>query len=494
MNCYKKLEQKFSRIAKLKQMYDILFWDEQVNMPGGSSSSRSQVIAESKLLQQEILLSKDLPNLLEGASSEKLNPWQKANLNAMNISYLDATAVPKELNSAWIIAVMKSKKAWRELRNPNKWTEYQPFFAEVVNLSRQRAEARAETYKISLYDALLKDAQEGMDAKLINGIFNDIKAWLPGLIKEAIANQNTKISPIQPLGPFAVSTQKELCLSVMKDMGFNFNFGRLDVSHHPFCGGVPSDVRITTKYSEDSFTQSLMAVIHETGHALYEQNLPEEWEFQPVGKHLGMSVHEGQSLLFEMQIGRSEEFLHYLTPKIQSFFGRSGAIIEDNLIKLYQKVRPGYIRIDADEVTYQAHVLLRYEIEKELMENNLKVTDVPHTWNEKMQSYLGIDTSGNYKDGCMQDMHWPSGLFGYFPSYTLGAIIAAQLFHKIKNSENDLNADISRGDLSKVKSWLINNLWSKASLVPPTELINNITGEALTVKYLKDHLIARYIK
>ncbi|MCE3269112.1 MAG: carboxypeptidase, partial [Burkholderiales bacterium] len=286
---------------------------------------------------------------------------------------------------------------------------------------------------------------------------------------------------------------KELCLAVMKDIGFNFAYGRLDVSHHPFCGGVPSDVRITTNYLEGDFSRSLMGVIHETGHALYEQNLPSQWEFQPVGQNLGMAFHEGQSLLFEMQIGRSREFLKYLTPKIQSFFGKSSALDEDNLVKLYHVVKPDYIRIDADEITYQAHVLLRYEIEKDLMDNKITVKDIPELWNDKMQQYLGVDTSGNYKDGCMQDMHWPSGLFGYFPSYTLGAIIAAQLFNKIKQDEPGLNTDIAKGDLSKVKNWLISNLWSKASLFSPRQLLKDITGEDLTTKHLKNHLTARYI-
>lgn len=491
MNCYKKLEGKFAKIARIKQMYDILVWDEQVNMPNGSSHSRSQVIAEAKSLQQEILLSGEIPDLLEGASLENLNYWQKSNLRVMNASYLDAVAVPKELNSAWVIAIMKSKNAWRECRGKNEWNEYCPFLAEVVNLSKQRAEARANTYKISVYDALLKDAQDGIDANTVENVFNDIKTWLPNLIKQSTF---TGVAPVLPVGGVSIPIQKELCLDIMKDMGFNFQFGRLDVSHHPFCGGVPSDVRITTKYSEDDFTRSIMAVVHETGHALYEQNLPREWEFQPVGKHLGMSVHEGQSLLFEMQIGRAQEFIKYLTPKIHHFIGKSTEITEEGLIQLYHLVKPGYIRIDADEVTYQAHVLLRYEIEKELMDNKLKVKDIPDIWNDKMKWYLGLDTSGNYKDGCMQDMHWPSGLFGFFPSYTLGAIIAAQLFNKIKQDEHSLDTDISDGDLQRIKNWLGHNLWSRASSVPFDQLINDITGEALTVKHLKNHLTARYAK
>jgi carboxypeptidase Taq len=490
MSYYKKLEEKFARIAKIKQMYDILFWDEQVNMPAGSSNSRAYVIAEANILQQEILLSSDLPELLEGAFSEELNPWQKSNLKLMNSNYLDAITVPKELNSAWVIAIMKSKNAWREMRYQNKWNEYFPFLEEVVNLTRQRATVRAEKYKISVYDAVLKDVRDGIDAKTIENIFSDIKTWLPGLIRQSISHQT---SVIQPSGNFAVATQKELCLAVMKDIGFNFAYGRLDVSHHPFCGGVPSDVRITTNYLEGDFSRSLMGVIHETGHALYEQNLPSQWEFQPVGQNLGMAFHEGQSLLFEMQIGRSREFLKYLTPKIQSFFGKSSALDEDNLVKLYHVVKPDYIRIDADEITYQAHVLLRYEIEKDLMDNKITVKDIPELWNDKMQQYLGVDTSGNYKDGCMQDMHWPSGLFGYFPSYTLGAIIAAQLFNKIKQDEPGLNTDIAKGDLSKVKNWLISNLWSKASLFSPRQLLKDITGEDLTTKHLKNHLTARYI-
>ncbi len=489
MKNYNKLEKKFARITKINQANALLSWDEQVNMPSGASLSRAQVMAEIQLMAQEVLLDNNIPELLENALTENLNTWQISNLRLMERKYTEAIAIPPDLNSAWIMAVLESTQAWRELRSKNDWQSYLPLFKKVVNFSKERGEALASTFGVSTYDALLGTNQEGIDDKLISDIFSDIKTWLPEFIQKA-KNKQTLFIPSP--AKYAIADQKALCIEIMKEIGFDFMHGRLDVSHHPFCGGVPSDVRLTTRYSEDNFTKSLMATIHETGHALYEQGLPHSWEFQPVGNNLGMSIHESQSLLFEMQIARSPEFLSYLAPKIQKYFTISGEYNTENLCKLYYQVKPGYIRVDADEITYPAHVILRYEIEKNLMEGNIKIEDVPELWNEKMQSYLGIDTKGNYKDGCMQDVHWPSGIFGYFPSYTLGAIMAAQLFASIKRQYPDINSDIAAGDLTKVKDWLANNIWSKASSLSPEQILVGATGETLTSRFFKEHLITRY--
>lgn len=251
----------------------------------------------------------------------------------------------------------------------------------------------------------------------------------------------------------------------MAHLGFDFNHGRLDISHHPFCGGISSDVRITTRYNEHDFLSSLMAITHETGHALYEQGLLQEWSTQPVGHSLGMSVHESQSLLIEMQICRSLSFIHFITPLAQKYFPQAQNITTENLFYHYTQVKPGLIRVDADEVTYPLHVILRYEIEQLLFASEITIDDLPSVWDSYMQKYLGVSTLGDDKNGVMQDVHWPSGIFGYFPAYTFGALIAAQLFAALKKSIPDIKDQIQEGNFKPLLSWLRENLHQKVDYI-----------------------------
>ncbi|NQY93345.1 MAG: carboxypeptidase M32, partial [Campylobacteraceae bacterium] len=313
------------------------------------------------------------------------------------------------------------------------------------------------------------------------------------LINDVVEKQKSE-SFIKPRAPFLIEKQKELGLKVMKHLGFDFTRGRIDISSHPFCGGVPEDVRITTRYDENDFIQSLMGTVHETGHARYEQNLPLSYISLPVGNARSMGIHESQSLFFEMQMGRGRPFLESIHSYIIESFGNSDAFSIDNLCKIYAHVKPDYIRVDADEVTYPAHVMLRYEIEKALINGELEPKDIPEVWDEKMQSYLGINTKGNYKNGVMQDVHWTEGLIGYFPSYTLGAMYAAQQFNTVKQKFPDVNERIAKGDFSQVFGWLKENIWQEASFHSTNDLIKNATGESLNPKYFKEHLINRYLK
>ena len=325
-------------------------------------------------------------------------------------------------------------------------------------------------------------------------MFGDVKVWLPEFIQRADEIQTRKTT-ITPQGHFAIAQQKELGLAVMRLLGFDFNHGRLDVSTHPFCGGVPSDVRITTRYDETDFMKALLGVIHETGHARYEQNLPVEWANLPVGEARSMGIHESQSLFMEMQLARSPEFTRLLAPIAAKLLGREQdpAFSQQNLYAFNTRMKRGYIRVDADELTYPAHVILRYEIERALIEGDINVGDVPALWHEKMQSYLGLSTQENYRDGCMQDIHWPGGSFGYFPSYTLGAMYAAQEFAAAKRAIPDLQNKIITGDLAPLFTWLKENIWSKASFLTTDELITAATGEPLNASYFKQHLEQRYL-
>jgi len=296
-----------------------------------------------------------------------------------------------------------------------------------------------------------------------------------------------------PQGPFALPAQRQLGLSIMETLGFDFNHGRLDVSAHPFCGGVPEDVRITTRYNEQEFLSAMMGVIHETGHARYEQNLPQQWRGQPVALARSTAIHESQSLFMEMQLGRSREFLQRILPQIIARFGDQPALQADNFVRLAQQVKPGLIRVDADELSYPAHVILRYEIEQALIEGEIEVDDIPALWDEKMQQSLGLDTRGNYRDGCMQDIHWTDGAFGYFPTYTLGAMYAAQLFQAVKKAIPQLSDLIQHGELQPVFDWLQQNIWQHGSRFSTDQLLINATGESLNPAFFRQHLEQRYL-
>lgn len=277
----------------------------------------------------------------------------------------------------------------------------------------------------------------------------------------------------------------------MKLLQFDFEHGRLDESVHPFCGGVPTDVRITTRYDESEFMQSLMGIVHETGHARYEQGLPKELAGTPAGEARSMGIHESQSLFFEMQIGRNNAFIDHLARLASNHFS-GNEFAKDNLAKIYTRVEKGFIRVDADELTYPAHVILRYEIERDLMNSVIKHTDVPELWNEKMKAYLGLSTEGNFKNGCMQDIHWTDGSFGYFPSYTLGAMYAAQFMAAMKKTI-DVDGVIQSGDLSPIFTWLSDNIWIKGSLLTTDELVKQATGETLNAQHFQAYLKSRYL-
>jgi carboxypeptidase Taq len=284
-----------------------------------------------------------------------------------------------------------------------------------------------------------------------------------------------------------------LCERIARLLGFDFEAGRLDVSTHPFTGGVPEDVRLTTRYREDDFQQSLMGTIHETGHGCYEQNRPRAWLGQPVSQARSMAIHESQSLAFEMQLGRGHGFAHLLAPLLAEAFGPQPAFEPTNLHRLSTRVRAGLIRVDADELTYPAHVILRYDIERALIEGDIEAADIPALWDEKMMALLALDTRGNFRDGPLQDVHWPSGTFGYFPCYTLGAMYAAQWAELIRAANPDIDARIARGDLAPVFDWLRENIWHQASRWTTAELAIRASGEALNPAHFRAHLERRYL-
>jgi len=324
-------------------------------------------------------------------------------------------------------------------------------------------------------------------------LFAELMDFLPPLLAEVIEKQS-KSAPMTPFaGLFPVEKQQSLNQRLMKVLGFPFDSGRLDTSHHPFSGGTPEDLRITTRYDESDFISSLMAVLHETGHALYEYGLPRKWRNQPVGSSLGMAIHESQSLLIEMQICRSGEFIKFVLPHIVEAFGSTvGKLDLDGLGRLLRQVEPGFIRVEADEVTYPFHIILRYKFEKLLMNGELRVQDLPSLWREEMQKMLGIEPKDD-RDGCLQDIHWYGGDFGYFPTYTLGALTAAQMFEAAVQENSNILPSLEEGDFCPLYNWLRPKVHSLGHLLPASLLVEQATGAPLSVDAFKRHLRARYL-
>lgn len=494
MKHYQQLEHHFRKLARLGHLGAICGWDQAAMMPAGGNQARGEAMAELAVLMHQQATAPHLAEWFAAAAEEELSSTQQISLRAMERSWRQATVLPARLVEAQSLAGSKCEHAWREQRKHNDWQGFLPNLQEVVALAREEAAIRAESLGLAAYDALLDLYEPGTRGQQLDALFAQVKTWLPEMIREAEEKQSSRMY-FSPQGPFPVEQQKQLGLEVMKLLGFDFNHGRLDVSTHPFCGGVPTDVRITTRYNEADFMTALLGVIHETGHARYEQNLPQEWADLPIGEARSMGVHESQSLLFEMQLARSREFSHQLAPLAARILGRESdpAFSVDNFYQLNTKVQRGYIRVDADEVTYPAHVILRYEIERALIQGDIEAVDIPELWDQKMQAYLGLSTKDNYRDGCMQDIHWTDGAFGYFPSYTLGAIYAAQLFAAAEKAIPNLREKIQRGELTELFAWLKINIWLRASTMPTDELIRTATGESLNPAYFQRHLTARYL-
>jgi carboxypeptidase Taq len=491
-SAYASLHARNARLHRLSHLHAICAWDRAANMPAKGNESRSEALAEMEGLLHQLSTDAAWPELLEQAGGEPLSEDQRANLRETRRAWFAANALPQSLVEAKSLAGSRCEHAWRTQRPANDWAGFLPNLREVVKLTRQEAELRSQATRLSRYDALMDQFEPGMRSAEVERVFGDLRAWLPGLIRE-VCDKQAGEPLIQPAGPFDKQAQRELGLDVMRLLGFDFSAGRMDESVHPFCGGVPEDVRMTTRYSEHQVLEALMGTVHETGHGRYEQNLPREWLTQPLARARSMALHESQSLSFEMQLGSHPAFAGLLAPLLTKHFGSQLAFEPVNLNRLITRVQPGLIRVDADEVSYPAHVILRFEIERALVEGAIECEDIPALWDEKMQELLGLDTRGNYRDGPMQDVHWTEGAFGYFPCYTLGAMYAAQWFAAMRRERPQLDSEIAAGELAPVFDWLREKIWQNGSRYETAELSKRASGETLNPAHFRAHLRARYL-
>lgn len=490
---FAKLDELGRKLEALEHALAMLGADEATHMAPGGGEKRAEAMSALAGMYHRQATAPEIAGWIEAAGREALDEDRQAALREFRRQHTNMTCLPAEFVERQTAARMRCEQLWRELRAKNDWAHFLPALENIVSLVREEAAMRADALGLAPYDALMEQYDPGNRAADIAPVFAELKAFLKDFVPEALAVQEERLAktPLKPLsGAYPVERQRELGLAMMAAVGFDLNHGSLSVSHHPFCGGVPTDVRITTRYRSSDFLSALMGVLHETGHALYEQNLPGEWSHWPLGKARGMAMHESQSLFVEKQIGRNPAFWRWALPALETHLGEAWTLAD--ILPHVHHVKRGLIRVDADEVTYPLHVVLRFELEQDLVSGALRPADLPEAWDAKMRDYLGLATIDSPADGPMQDVHWPGGAFGYFPSYTLGAMMAAQQWAALTREHPGADEDIARGDFSAVNAWRRDRIWSQGSRWSTPELLERATGEKLNAAHFTRHLRNRY--
>jgi carboxypeptidase Taq len=489
MTAYTRLTEKFARIATLNETTAMLGWDAAAMMPPGGAAARGEQIATLAGLSHELLTSPALANDLATAEAPN-DDWQAKNLTLMRETQKRATALPRDLVEASSRAQSKCETLWRIARPASDFPMVRAALEEVFNLTRQSATILSEALGLTQYDALMSQYQRGITASDVAPIFARYESFLQTALPKAEEIQRQRPHETLPPGHYAADIQESLCRRLSQSAGLDYNHARLDRSAHPFCGGTQSDIRITTRYDESDPLSAIAGVLHETGHGLYEQNLPKPWQRQPVGEPAGMATHESQSLIIEMQAVRSDAYLSYLAPILTQTFGKT--FTPGGLKHRLRHVARSFIRVEADELTYPAHVILRFRLEQALLSGNLAVADLPAAWNDGLTTLLGI-TPPNDAQGCLQDIHWFDGAIGYFPSYTLGAMAAAQLMAAARRELPMLDDSLARGDFSPLSNWLATHIHNQGARLGFNELLQAATGEVLNPAAFEAHLTSRYL-
>ena len=492
MNSYSKLKNIFYESALSADIAGILHWDMSTMMPKNSRENRAEQLAYLSKIRHQLISSKNVGDLINDAKHEHLDAENSANLQEMEREYIISSSLPSKLVEKLSNSSAKCEGMWEEARRKSDFNIVLPYLDELVELSKEEALILSEKLNCSPYEALINKFEPNSKEEDIKKIFENLELFLVPLIDQIIENQqNEKIISIRNL--ISSDQQKEIGLFLMKAIGFDFTRGRLDTSQHPFCGGAYQDIRITTRYNEKDPFSSLEGVMHETGHAMYELNLPEKWKYQPAGQARGMAMHESQSLLIEMQITRSIAFKKFLSNLLKNNFGLNQDCWKyENIYRIGTRVKKSYIRVESDEVTYPLHVILRFNIEKKIFNNEIKIKEIPNIWNDEYKRLFGKEIDKDY-NGCLQDVHWYAGLFGYFPTYSLGALTAAQFATQLRKDIKSLDNQIEKGNFNELLGWLKSNVHSKASLYSSDEILQQVTKSKLNVNYFKDYIHNRYL-
>jgi len=468
----------------LMQADELLGWDQETMMPPRGAAMRAEQAAALSTAIHARATDPRLGDWLDRIDEAALPAPARRNVTLVRRSYRRATRLPQGLGAALARATAAGVAAWTEARKAQDTALLVPALGKIVALKRDEAQALADPGQAP-YDALLDDYEPGMTAEVLLPMLEALRAPLTEL-REAIADRPAP-APLQ--GHFPAPAQLALARQVAQVFGYALDAGRIDLAAHPFCSGQGGDVRITTRVDDSDPLNCLLSTIHETGHAVYNQTMPADTLFEPIGTHASMGVHESQSRMMENQIARSRPFAEFLQPLMAQHFPDATPADPQMLHAAMNRVETGFIRTEADEVHYNLHVILRARLEAALIDGSLDVTDLEDAWNAAFLADFGREVPAPTQ-GVLQDIHWPKGLFGYFPTYALGNIYAAELFAAMRADLPDLDAAIARGDLSGPLDWLAARIHRPANTLPPADLIARAVGHAPTaaplVAYLRD--------
>ncbi len=496
MSALNNLLTRLADIHNLDMASAVLNWDQRTYMPTRGAEARAKQLATMAKLSHQMLVARETSDFLQAAEAESMAPAGSDERAMLRVAQRDldkATKIPTTLIVDMTETCALAEDFWQKARADNDYAAFAPWLDKILHLKRQYAAAVAPGKPI--YDALLDDFEEGMTTAMLDPIFQTLKKETIPLVA-AIAEQNARgrgISDEVLTRDFAPAAQQAFSTQILKDCGFSFERGRLDVSVHPFCTNfAQNDVRITTRYENDWLPGALFGCLHEMGHAFYEMNINPGFEATPLGGGVSLGVHESQSRLWENLVGRSREFWNHYYPLLQNAFPvQLAAVPLDTFYRAINRVSPSLIRVEADEITYNLHIILRYEMELALLAGNLSVADAPAAWNARMQASLGLTPPTN-REGILQDVHWSGGGIGYFPTYTLGNILSAQLFEAAAKDLPTLRDDIASAQFAALYEWLKTHVYQHGKKYPPTELIPLATGKSLTTGPYLDYLKTKF--
>ncbi len=483
---YENFLKKVSEINDLGYAQELLMWDQETYLPSKGTKMRAKVQGSLSGMIHEKLTSPEFVALVKELKDANLPGDQGLNIKEIDKSQQKALKIPRDLVVELSDTQSNAYKAWVEARQQSDFMLFSPWLNKIIDLKRQVAHLIG--FEGSIYNAFFTAYEEDTTVEEIIPVFENLRQRLIPLI-EKIVNSKKAMRTAFVKEEYPVDKQEIFNRVVLKDMGFDLEAGRMDIAVHPFCAGFTKyDVRLTTRYENEVWPEPLFSTLHEGGHGLYEQGLPEEGISQPFGQSMSPAVHESQSRLWENLIGRSREFWHYYLPIAKKYFPEKLHNIDvEDIYEAINQVKLSLIRVESDEVTYNLHILIRFELEREIMEGRIQIKDLPTLWNEKMQKYLGVVPPNDAK-GVLQDVHWSFGLISYFPTYTLGNLYSAQFFNKAQKDIPDLMSRVSQGDLLTLRNWLLNNIHSRGKRLTPKALIQEVTGEPLKADYFIHYL------
>jgi len=492
---YDELIRRWSDAQLLGSTGSLLGWDQETFMPPGGLAHRARQLAQLARLGHGMATDAAVGDLLaacEADAETMADPLRAANVRHIRHDYDRETKLPASLVEEFATATSIGQHEWAEARKANDFARFRPHLERLITLLRRKAECYGwNRDRGEAWDALADGYEPGCTAAHVEGVFTPLRSRLSRLVAELLSGPKRPDAAFNDF-PIAIDAQERLGRMVAERFGFDFVRGRLDRSTHPFCGGACSqDVRMTSRYRERCLNDGLGSVMHETGHGIYEQGLPYERFGTPLGHSVSLGIHESQSRMWENQVGRSLPFWTWLAGELPAYAGEE--VRRFGVERLYaaaNEVEPGFIRVDADEATYNLHIMVRFEIERAVIRGELEAGDIPATWNRLYREYLDLVVPDD-RQGCLQDIHWSMGAMGYFPTYTLGNLYAAQFFEAALVAHPSLPEEFARGEFGTLKRWLNGNIHAHGQRYAPAELCERITGKPLSADPLLRHLEAK---